>query len=78
VTSREDLSMNLVTASDPAHSFLMHKVDGDQCTLMAECAVDASSRPNCGAFMPYQSPAVLDAPTRDTVRRWIAQGAGNN
>jgi hypothetical protein len=78
VRSREDLAMDLVAPGDPAHSFLMHKVDGDQCTLMAECAVGNSIRPNCGAFMPYQSPTVLDVQIRDTLRRWIAQGAGDN
>ena len=78
VKSREDLSMDLVAPGDPARSFLMHKVDGDQCTLMAECAIGNSIRPNCGAFMPYQAPTVLDVQTRDTLRGWIAQGAGDN
>jgi len=78
VRSTEDLSMNLVTSGDAAQSFLMHKMDGDQCTLIAQCMVGDSYRPNCGDFMPYQAPALLDVPTRDTVRRWIAQGAHYN
>jgi hypothetical protein len=78
VRSGEDLSMNLVTAGDPAHSFLMHKMDGDQCTLIPECDRAGSYRPNCGVFMPYQAPSILDVVARDTVRRWIDQGAMND
>ena len=75
VKSTEDLTMNLVTPGDPAASFLMHKVDGDQCTLIAECMAPGSFRPNCGVFMPYQAPTILPMPTRDAIRRWIQQGA---
>jgi hypothetical protein len=78
VKSGEDLLMNLVTAGDPTKSFLMHKMDGDQCTLIQECRIGASYRPNCGVFMPYQAPTLLDVSTRDTVRRWIEQGAADN
>jgi hypothetical protein len=78
VKSGEDPSMNLVTAGDPAQSFLMHKMDGDQCTLIANCMVPGSYRPNCGVFMPYQAPSILDVATRDVVRRWIKQGAQGN
>jgi hypothetical protein len=78
IKSKEDLLMNLVTAEDPAKSFLMHKMDGDQCTLISECMQGASYRPNCGVFMPYQYPTILDPDTRNVVRRWIAQGALDN
>ena len=78
VTSGEDLLMSYVAAGDPAHSFLMHKLDDDQCTLISQCMAGASFRPNCGVFMPYQFPDILDAATRDTVRRWIFQGAQTN
>jgi hypothetical protein len=78
VKSSEDPSMNLVTAGDPAKSFLMHKMDGDQCTLIAECMVPGSYRPNCGVFMPYQAASILDVGERDVVRRWIQQGARGN
>jgi len=77
VKSQEDPSMNIVTASDPAHSFLMHKVDWDECTLAAQCASTTTQYTNCGQGMPYSSDQ-LDQPTRDTIRRWIAQGAKNN
>ena len=78
VKSREDLTMNLVTAGDPSQSFLMHKIDDDQCTLISQCMMDPSFRPNCGVFMPYQYPDILDVGTRDVIRRWIKQGARNN
>jgi hypothetical protein len=78
VKSTEDLSMNLITAGDPSQSFLMHKLDDDQCTLISECMVGPSFRANCGVFMPYQFPDVLDVATRDVIRRWIKQGARNN
>jgi len=72
--SVEDPQMNILTASDPGNSYLMHKVDGDQCTLAAACAKGTSQYPDCGQQMPYSSPP-LDTSTRDTIRRWIAQGA---
>lgn len=78
VKSSEDLSMNFVTAGDPAQSFLMHKMDGDQCTLIPECMMPGSYRPNCGVFMPYQAASILDVAARDVVRRWIGQGAPDN
>lgn len=78
VKSTEDLSMNLVTAGDPSQSFLMHKLDDDQCTLISQCMMGPSFRANCGVFMPYQYPDILDVATRDVIRRWIKQGARNN
>jgi hypothetical protein len=78
VKSSEDPSMNLVTAGEPVQSFLMHKMDGDQCTLISDCMVPGSYRPNCGVFMPYQAPSILDVAKRDVVRRWIGQGAQSN
>ena len=78
VKSDEDLVMDIVAAGDPARSFLMHKLDDDQCTLVNECRMGNSFRPNCGVFMPYQAPNILDVRTRDTIRRWIAQGARDN
>ena len=62
-------SMPLVTAGDPSKSYLMHKMDGDQCQFDAACAG------GCLAVMPSGLGHVLPAATRDVVRRWIAQGA---
>lgn len=65
-------TMNLVTASDTSQSYLMHKLDGDQCTFNAQC-----TKGTCQSSMP-QSGERLPVETRDTVRRWIAQGALDN
>jgi hypothetical protein len=77
VTSPEDPDLVIVKASDPGNSYLMHKLDGDQCLFMAGCAKGQTQYTDCGQMMPYSSPA-LATDVRDTVRRWIAQGAQNN
>lgn len=78
VLSPEDPLMELVAAGDPAHSYLMHKMDGDQCTLAAACMMSRFDYlANCGNTMPNGGPA-LPVATRDLVRAWIAQGAMNN
>ena len=77
VLSNEDPTMNVVTAGDPANRYLLHKVDGDQCTLAPQCAATQTQYTNCGLQMPYSSPP-LDPPTRDAIRRWVAQGAKND
>jgi hypothetical protein len=77
VPSTEDPAMLTVTAGDPKNSFLMHKLDGDQCTLATACTATKTQYTDCGQQMPYSSPP-LDEPTRDIFRRWIAQGAKNN
>lgn len=61
-----------VTAGNPGQSFLMHKMDGDQCAFDMKCTSGS-----CGTSMP-QGDAVLPVATRDVVRRWIAQGAKDN
>jgi hypothetical protein len=78
----EDPSMPYVTAGDPSRSYLMHKVDGDQCTLESECApgnslVAGQPWPSCGLAMP-QNLGLIDKGSRDTIRRWIAQGAAQD
>ena len=72
VPATELTAMSYITASDPTKSFLMHKMDGDMCTLNAQCV-----NGDCGLSMP-QNNDLLDVSRRDTVRRWIAQGAPNN
>ncbi|MCC6557428.1 MAG: hypothetical protein IT372_31140 [Polyangiaceae bacterium] len=72
VPSSRESRMNLINPSDPAHSFLMHKIDGTfECDALL-CGGDAS----CGTPMPPDAP--LDAAGADTIRRWIAQGAQDN
>ena len=68
--STELLSMPFVTAGDPEQSYLMHKMDGDQCQFNQQCVA-----PGCMASMPYGATMALPVAYRDLVRRWIAQGA---
>ncbi|MDP9149388.1 MAG: hypothetical protein M3O36_05530 [Myxococcota bacterium] len=75
VLSTEDTSMMLVAPGDPGHSFLMHKIDGDQCTLAPQCK--GSLFPDCGQQMPWNS-GTIDMTSRDAIRAWINQGAQNN
>jgi len=79
VASTELPSMDYVKAGDPANSFLMHKADGDQCQFESSCAALPASLglPACGGSMP-SGQALLDVSSRDTIRRWIAEGAMNN
>ncbi len=88
----ETTSMPFITAGDPSMSFLMHKLDNDLCTVPG-CVADniavaqAGDTPGsrgagtpanwCGTFMPYNV-QVLDTSARDTIRRWIKQGAMDN
>ncbi len=68
VASTKEPSMKLVAPGDPSRSFLLHKIDGLGCDALA-CAASGT----CGAQMPQGS--ALAPAERDTVRRWIAQGA---
>ena len=72
VKAKELPTMSFVTPSDPAQSYLMHKIDGDNCTLDKMC-----TNGTCQATMP-QAGDLLPVEKRDTIRRWIAQGAQNN
>jgi hypothetical protein len=76
--AEEDTQMNLVEPGDPSKSFLMHKLDGDSCLYASVC--NSTGNPmfkNCGIQMPFNMTA-LDITQRDTIRRWIAQGAKND
>ena len=76
VPSHELPSMSYVTPGDPGTSYLMHKMDGDQCQFESTCAIMPASTTPCGAVMPI--PCALADDQRDVVRRWIAQGALDN
>ncbi len=65
-------SMPFVTPGDPTTSYIMHKLDDDQCTYETSCISG-----NCMASMPFAS-QLLVVEKRDIVRRWIAQGAQAN
>ncbi len=62
-------TMAIVEPGVPERSFLIHKLDGDTCTLDAQCAGGS-----CGERMPKDNPR-LDDGARTTLRTWIAQGA---
>jgi hypothetical protein len=70
--SGEYAEMDFVTASDPTRSFLMHKLDGDQCQYDSECGGGT-----CNLAMPMSGGA-LSQDERDAIREWIYQGAANN
>jgi hypothetical protein len=72
VASGELGDMNFVTTTDPSHSYIMLKLDGDQCLYNSTCAGGTCQDP-----MP-QSGGQLSTSDRDTIRRWIYQGATNN
>jgi hypothetical protein len=76
--SPEDPKMDIIKAGDPGNSYLMHKLDGDQCVYSADCsgAVNVTFA-DCGAQMPDLGP-YLSQTQRDVIRRWIAQGAQDN
>jgi hypothetical protein len=68
-TAQRNKSATYVVPGDPSKSFLMHKMDGDQCTLDSVC-----EKGSCGDSMPLGNP-LLPVSDRDVIRRWIAQGA---
>jgi len=71
--------MMVIKAGDPGNSFMMYKLDGDPTAVNGvtcetlTCAKDMS----CLLAMPSGGPQ-LPAASRDTIRRWIAQGAKND
>ena len=79
--SFEDPAMDVVTAGDPTKSFLMYKMDGDSTgDPLLSSLTCTGELGNCGTAMPYPGIAGTTLPQamRDTVRRWISQGAQNN
>jgi hypothetical protein len=84
VKAVEDPAMALVTAKDPANSFLIHKLSDDQNTLNGlKCTGGTCPAPDCdmtnvcGIQMP-KTAAMLDSATIGTVTNWIMQGAMMN
>ena len=77
-TSPENTTMDVINPGDPDASYMMHKLDDDQCQFAAICnATKNSVFKECGYGMPFGQ-GILPQSTRDTIRRWIAQGAQNN
>ena len=73
VTATKAPTMKIVNPGSPQTSFLMHKVDG---TL--ECSDVKCDAAGCGQLMPLGSTSPMAETDRDTIRRWIAQGAKND
>jgi hypothetical protein len=74
--------MMIVAAGSPQTSFMMYKLDGDpnaaDPTQEVTCAtLTCTAGKTCGLAMPSGGPQLAQA-SRDTIRRWIAQGAMNN
>jgi hypothetical protein len=74
----ETTCMPFVTPSDPTMSYLMHKMDGGECSLGASCCVAGNQAVKmaegttgvtltgaawCGTFMPYQVALLPVGPT---------------
>jgi hypothetical protein len=78
VASKTAPSMPLVTASDSAQSFLIHKIDDTHNTLGLTCTAQPGAKTNapCGDSMPQGSP--MAGCRRDVVRDWVDQGAQDN
>lgn len=81
--SLEDPKLNIVTAGDPANSYLIHKLNGDQDKLEADCAMGMCNSSSCGAPMTCgvqmpMSGSALMASDIATISNWIMQGALNN
>lgn len=70
VDATKESGMKVVVPSDAANSFLMHKIDASFKCESLTC--DG----NCGTAMPPGAPLTQDQ--KDTIRRWIAQGAKND
>jgi hypothetical protein len=79
VAAAANPAQKVVDPSHPEASFLMYKLDGDpaksQKPLCADLACSADD--SCGTSMPQGGP-ILPEDKRDTIRRWIAQGAKND
>jgi hypothetical protein len=65
-------AMSFVATGDPTRSFMMHKLDGDQCVYDTTCAGGSCQQP-----MPMSGGGLSPA-QRDTIRQWIYQGAALN
>jgi hypothetical protein len=80
--SLEAPSMNIVTAGDPDNSYLIHKINGDMCQIMSDCAPLSTALPTavttpCGVPMP-QTGGTIGTTDQTLVWNWILQGAQNN
>ncbi len=77
--SADEPEMDVVAPGDPAHSFLLFKLDGDPNNLNGlTCpTLKCASNMSCLLAMPSGGPSLPEG-DRDAIRRWIAQGAKND
>lgn len=71
VAAKQLPSMKRVEPGKPALSYVVRKLDPDAHAALSGCD------PDCGELMP-QNGDPLPESERDTIRRWIAQGAKND
>jgi len=64
-------AMPRVDPGNPGNSFLLHRVDGDACTL------PGCTTTECSELMPQDSTALPEAELL-TLRAWVAQGAASD
>jgi hypothetical protein len=80
-TPLEESCLPFVKVGNSTQSYLMNKVDDDLCAVpcctTTNAAAAAVSETGCGSVMPYLG-MVLPSTARDTIRRWIDQGANAN
>jgi hypothetical protein len=79
ITSWELVSptpMPYITPGNPAKSFLMIKMDGNQFSYDPQCM--SGDYGSCGLPMPSDDAQLKPLPEREKVRSWISQGAPNN
>jgi hypothetical protein len=79
VKSIDNPDMDVIDPSHPESSFMMYKIDTDpQNVAGVTCSkLTCASAGTCASGMPLTG-TLLPAATRDTIRRWIAQGAMND
>ena len=81
VKSVDDPDMDIIDPGSPEDSFLMYKVDTDPAnTNGVTCSTltcSTSTSTPCLSGMPLDG-TQLSLTDRDTIRRWIAQGAKND
>lgn len=71
--------VQLIAAGNAASSFLMHKIDDTHRDQGYACTAQASDLDHpCGDSMPQTAEELLCSKERETIRRWIEQGAKDN
>jgi hypothetical protein len=77
--SVDNPDMDIIATGDPAQSFMLYKLDGDPTNLNGlTCpTLTCAANMTCLLSMPSGGPSLPDT-ERNTIRRWVAQGAKND